>query len=288
MYRKYSLVIFLIWSSVLISQNKTAVELFPAGLHFLPLKANNQEARIGILYYPENASLKVDVGNTIDLIAIHFDDSKSKLSFGIEFMAYALSTSFEGKRLQIDALDGFFGGNAVFSRKNIDNIIYLRFRFIHNSAHLVDGSFLKKENRWKNDLFPIPYTKDFGELTIARKHTISNIALRYNVGFAYAALVRPLELEKFSMSTGFEIAFKNVFGKIFNRENSLFFADQLSFEGTPKYIGSNNLIGGIKFGDWDSKGVIFYLSYYSGRNMFSEYYYERISKFGIGFFIDFI
>jgi hypothetical protein len=288
MYRKYTLVIFLIWSCVLLSQNKRTVELFPAGLHFLPLKANNQEARIGILYYPENASLKVDVGNNIDLIAIHFNESKSKLSFGIEFMAYALSTSFEGKRLQIDALDGFFGGNAVYSKKNNDDIIFLRFRFIHNSAHLVDGSFIKTENRWKKDLLPIPYTKDFGELTIARKHLISNFSLRYNVGFAYATHVRPLELEKFSMSIGIEVAIKNVFGELFERETNLFIADYLSFEGIPKYVGSNNLLTGIKFGEWDSKGVVIYVSYYTGRNIFSEYYYERISKFGIGFFIDFI
>ena len=288
MYRKYSLVIFLIYSCVLLGQNKKAVELFPAGLHFFPLKANNQEARIGILYYPENASLKVDVGNNIDLIAFHFDESKSKLSFGIEFMAYALSTSFEGKRLQINALDGFFGGNAVYSKKNDDDVLFLRFRFIHNSAHLVDGSFIKTENRWKNDLLPIPYTKDFGELTVALKHLFNNFGLRYNVGFAYATHVRPLELEKFSMSAGIEIAFKNVFGEIFHNDNNLFIADHISFEGTPKYSGSNNLLMGIKFGEWDSKGVIIYVSYYNGRNMFSEYYYERISKFGIGFFIDFI
>jgi hypothetical protein len=46
-------------------------------------------------------------------------------------------------------------------------------------------------------------------------------------------------------------------------------------------------MAGIKFGDWDKKGIVLYTSYYSGRDMFSSYYDRRISKFGIGFSIDF-
>lgn len=288
MLKKIFIISTILLNSLLLSQNKTFAELFPAGLHFFPLKANYQEARIGIFYYPEDASLKVDIGNNIDLIAIHFPRSNSKLTFGIEFMAYALSSSFEGKRLQIDAIDGFFGGNAIFSKMMSDNKVIARFRFIHNSAHLVDGSYIKTEGKWKNDVLPIPYTKDFGELTLARKHYFDQSILQYNIGLSYASHVRPLELKKFSANFGFELALKNIFGEIFDRENNFFIADFLSFEGIPKYVGSNNLIGGIKFGEWESKGVVFYLSYYTGRNMFSEYFYEKVSKFGIGFFIDFI
>ncbi len=288
MFKKIFLISIILFNFSVLSQNKTHVELFPSGLHFLPLKANFQEARIGIFYYPEDASLKVDIGNTIDLIAIHFPQSNSKITLGIEFMAYALSSSFEGKRLQIDALDGFFGGNAVFSKMMSDNKLLARFRFIHNSAHLVDGSYIKTEGRWKNDVLPIPYTKDFGELTFARKHYVDQSILQYNIGLSYASHVRPSELKRFTASVGFELALKNVFGEIFERENNFFLADFLFFEGTPKYAGSNNLMGGVKFGEWEAKGVVIYLSYYTGRNMFSEYFYERVSKFGIGFFIDFI
>ena len=46
-------------------------------------------------------------------------------------------------------------------------------------------------------------------------------------------------------------------------------------------------MGGIKFGEWDGKGLVFYLSYYAGANPFSEYYSERINKFGLGVFVDF-
>ena len=288
MFYKYFFITIIFISSVSLSQSKTYVELFPTGLHFSPLKANFQESRIGIFYYPEDASLKVDIGNNIDLIAIHFPQNNSKLTFGIEFMAYALSSSFEGKRLQIDAIDGFFGGNAVFSKMMSENQLIARFRFIHNSAHLVDGSYIKTEGKWKNDVLPIPYTKDFGELTLAKKFYLEHSVLKINIGFAYASHVRPSELKKFSANVGFEFSKKNILGRIFDKESNLFIADFISFEGTPKYVGSNNLVGGIKFGEWESKGVVFYISYYTGRNMFSEYFYERVSKFGIGFFIDFI
>ena len=41
----------------------------------MPLKANHQEARFGILYYPENGYLKVDIGNSSDLFAISFREN---------------------------------------------------------------------------------------------------------------------------------------------------------------------------------------------------------------------
>ena len=46
-------------------------------------------------------------------------------------------------------------------------------------------------------------------------------------------------------------------------------------------------MAGLKFGDWDGKGLVFYMSYYIGANPFSEYYSNRIEKFGIGFFVDY-
>ncbi|MFZ1289514.1 MAG: DUF1207 domain-containing protein [Melioribacteraceae bacterium] len=278
------IIVLLIKSTEIISQEKN-FEFLPQGLHFLPIKANNEEARIGILYYPKNANLKVDIGNNIDLLEFNF--SQSKLTFAIEFMAYALSTNYEQKRLQIDALDGFFGGNAAFS-KNYENGKFIsRFRIIHNSAHLVDGHYDLNYNQWMNNNKPIPFTKDFGELLFGYQFYENFGTIRTYAAFSYSTLIRPAILEKWNSYFGFEISSNKIIDKTFNQDVNVFFASHFSIEGNPKYqINYNNLLG-TKFGKWDEKGIVFYLSYFYGSNPFSEYYFQRISQFGIGFFVDF-
>ncbi len=267
--------------------NDFTYKLFPSGVHFLPLKANYQEARVGILYYPDNTNLKVDIGNNVDLLLIKFPRSKSTLSLSIEFMGYALSTSYKGNRLQIDALDGFFGGNAAFS-KNYENGRFIsRFRIIHNSAHLVDGHYDKELGKWIDDKEPIPFTRDFGEMTLGYQFYPSFGSLRAYGTVAYATLVRPSEIQKWSGYFGYEVAFDKIIDKTFNEKTNLFLATQFNLVGSPKYQLNSNFMGGVKFGEWDGKGLVFYLSYYIGANPFSEYYSERINKFGIGFFVDF-
>ena len=288
------ILIYLLLLNCLTAQNNNEnkfgnvkVNFFSPGLHFLPFKANYQEARFGLLYYTDNSNLKLDIGNNVDLVRFYFPNMDATLSLSIEFMGYALSTSYRGNRLQIDALDGFFGGNAAFS-KNYENGRFIsRFRIIHNSAHLVDGHYDKILGKWIHDIKPIPFTRDFGELTLGYQFYPDFGSLRTYVTAAYATLVRPSTLQKWSTYFGYELAFKNVIDKVFNQDANLFIANQFNIVGTPTYKLNTNLMGGIKFGDWDGKGLIFYLSYYVGANPFSEYYSQRIKKFGIGFFVDF-
>ncbi|PID58983.1 MAG: hypothetical protein CR986_07200 [Ignavibacteriae bacterium] len=271
-------------SQEILEQN---VQLFSHGLHFLPFKANYQEARLGILYYTSNTNLKVDVGNNIDLVRFNFPESKSILTFAIEFMGYALSTSYRGNRLQIDALDGFFGGNAAFSKKYEKGKFISRFRIIHNSAHFVDGHYDRYLKKWINDDEPIPFTRDFGELTLGYQFYPKFGSVRTYATAAYSSLVRPSKLKRWSGYCGVEAAFDKILGETLGRKTNLFFATQFNLVGTPNYNLNSNFMSGLKFGDWDGKGLVLYLSYYSGRNPFSEYYSQRIKKFGVGFFVDF-
>jgi hypothetical protein len=269
------------------AQNGPRFTFLPGGLSFMPLKANNQEARLGVLYYTSTTNLKVDIGNAVDLLSIQFDDSKSLMAAGIEFMAYAFSKSYAGKRLQISAVDGFFGGNISFSRHFEQNKLLARFRIIHNSAHLVDGNFDTDNNIWIDGKSPIPFTKDFGEITIAHQVYYYALILKYYGGLSYASLIRPEELKRSNYHFGFELALKNVLGKIFEHDTNIFLAEHFFLDGTTKYFGNQQLLAGIKFGDWDKKGIVLYASYYSGRDMFSSFYDKKINKFGIGFSIDF-
>jgi len=269
------------------SQSDYHFIFLPGGLNFMPLKANNQEARLGVLYYPSTTNLKVDIGNTVDLLSFESNDSQSRLAAGIEFMAYAFSKSYAGKRLQISAVDGFFGGNLSYSKQFDDTRLLARFRIIHNSAHLVDGSYDTDHDAWIDGREPIPFTKDFGEITIAHQIYFETAVLKYYGGLSYATLVRPDELKKYNFHVGFEVAAPNIFGKVFNNDANLFLAEHFFLDGTAKYTGSNQLMAGMKFGDWNKKGIVIYASYYTGRDMFSSYYDRKISKFGVGFSVDF-
>ena len=203
-------------------------------------------------------------------------------------MAFGLASSYQGKRLQIDALDGFFGGNATMSYKlNPDEFFKVRFRIIHNSAHLVDGSYDLNTNTWKNNYSPVPYARDFLEPTFAYESGINSGYFRVYFSPSYSVLIRPIELKRWSFNTGVEFYLDKLIGKTFSKSNNIFCAYQFSLIGVPEYTGNNNILLGLKMGDYDSKGINVYLSYYTGIHYFSEYYVRKLQKFGIGFFIDF-
>lgn len=282
--RKLLLLFCLIYLNIS-AQNR--FELFPNDLNFQTLKANYLEPRVGVWYHVDTRNLKVDLGNTVDLFAYHLQNDNIKIAAGIDFFGYALTTSYAGNRLQIDALDGFFGGNLSLSKKYDKDELYLRFRIIHNSAHLVDGHYDKSNGGWI-DHEPIPYTRDFGEITAAYQINKISFGLKYYGSIAYATLIRPNKLEKYFFTTGFELFLKNKFGAIDEQPITPFIAYHFHLEGIPEYTGNNNFMAGVKFGRWNKTGVLLYLSYYSGKNVFSEYYYQSVSKFGLGFSVEFI
>lgn len=263
-------------------------EFLPSGLHFKPLASNVYEPRLGVLYFPDDRSLKVDIGNSIDIIMFNDLLPNTKLTFGIDFMAYGLASSYQGKRLQIDALDGFFGGNGTLSYNYDNNNIYkFRFRIIHNSAHLVDGSYNSSTGTWKNNYLPVPYAKDFAELTSVKESKISIGNYRIYFGVSYAMLIRPDLLKRWTFNSGLELYLNDVFGEVLKKEANLYVAYHYSLIGAPKYMGNNTLSAGIKLGKVYNKGINFYISYHLGMSYFSEYFSKRINKFGTGFNVEF-
>lgn len=258
-------------------------EFFPSGLNFIPLKANNRDAKIGLNYFPGNSNMKIDIGNNIDLIGFRVSDSE-RLTAGIEFLAYALSKSYLEQRLQIDAVDGFFGGNISYSKKVEDNLLTGRFSIIHNSAHLVDGHWDFSNNRWIDNYKPVPYAKDFAELIVAYSSNIYLASIRSYAGFAYSFLIRPSDIKRFNFEAGVEIGLNSLFGKSIIP----FFAHDFSLSGTSTYQGNNNSLVGIKLGKWEGEGILFFISYYNGYDVFHAYYKRKVERFGAGVSVEFL
>jgi len=280
------IVLFLLLISYAFSQNKE-FELFPGGLNFIPLKANNQEAKVGLIFFTKNNNLKLDIGNNIDLLSFHLSPNK-RLTAGVEFMAYALSTSYKGKRLQIDAIDGLFGGNLSYSMKENENRFLMRLRIIHNSAHLVDGHWDESEGKWIDDYEPVPFAKDFAEYTFAYECDSDFFVLKSYAGFSYNFLIRPSDMKRLNIHSGFEFALTKLLGTLLGQKQNVFLVHHFILGGAEKFGGNNNSLLGIKFGDWRGKGLLIYLSYYSGFDLFNAYYKTKVKRFGIGFSVDFL
>ena len=258
----------------------------PPGLQFAPLKANIQEPRIGLFKFLDASEMRVDIGNAIDIFGLDLPASNMKFRVGIDFWAYAFTTGAQGLRLQIDAVDGFFGGNLSVSKDYGNHQLECRFRILHQSAHMVDGHYIESTNSWIDNRRPIPFTRDFGELTVAHDVEQSSWRTRYYAGTAYATLVRPNAVDRYSYLAGLEASTDKVLGAISGAPTNIYVAFHLDVRGTPAYASTHQFQLGCKFGKWYGKGPTVYLGYYTGQHMFAEYYDERITTFGAGFTMD--
>ena len=283
---KKTFILFLFLLSYSFSQDKN-FEFFPGGLNFPQLKANTQEAKVGLLFFTKDNNMKIDVGNDIDLLSFRISSNK-RLTTGIEFMAYALSTSYRGKRLQINAIDGLFGGNISYSMNEDTYRVLMRLRIIHNSAHLVDGAWDGSKGKWVDNYEPVPFAKDFAEYTFAYECNSDFFTLKSYAGLSYNFLIRPADVKRLNIHCGFELALTKLLGPLLGHDENVFLAHHFILGGTNKFAGNNNSILGIKFGDWSDKGLLIYLSYYTGYDLFDVYYKRKVKRFGVGFSIDFL
>lgn len=280
------LALFLIFSSIGLGQDTLSMTtFFPSGTHFLSLRANIAEAKVGVLILADNRTLKVDIGNSLDLIKLDYKDASS-ISIGLDFMAYANAVSYREYQLQISALDGFFGGNLVYSKGAKDFRKFLRLRYLHNSAHQVDGYFDATNNQWLNNRMPVPFIRDNMEIGGAIESTGNEFHMRPYAAVSYSVHTRPRDFKKILAYTGIEVNTINHDEKA-KLPLCYFMAAQTQLSGSTAYQMSYHIQGGLKFGKWESKGILFYLSYYNGRNYFNEFYEYRLNRFSFGFFADF-
>jgi len=258
----------------------------PGGTLFPPLVANYQEPRTGVRKEAGTSRLKLDIGSSLDFIECRTDSPSERFRIGADLFTYALTTSAEGLRLQVDAVDGFFGGHIVYAGPGEDGHLSLRLRILHISGHLIDGHWDSQTMQWKDNKLPIAYTRNFGELTGRYTWAGRNAAVSAYAGFSYATLVRPDSLSRYGALLGFELRTAGLIPGVGGRPVNLYIADHLAITGIPACYGTNSLEFGVKFGDWGGSGIRFYGSYYHGLEAYSQYFYVRTDQWGLGFAFD--
>jgi hypothetical protein len=269
------------------STDTAGFEFLPAGTSFMPLVASYQEPHTGLRKEFGSSRMRLEIGTTLDLLAFRFRGAEiSDLRMGADLFAYGLTTSSQGLRLQIDAVDGLFGGHLVFRHGMRQNHFAIRLRILHHSAHFVDGHYDLDSGAWKGDREPNPYTRDFGELMLANRWSFPRISVRLYGGVSYATLARPEEVQRWAGQAGVELQYALPGDGVLGRPFSIYLADHFSLNGVPAYRGSNNLEGGVKFGRWDGPGLRFYVNYHSGLEPFGQYFDVFRQHWGAGFALD--
>lgn len=247
---------------------------FPSGTLFMPLVANHEEPRMGLSQEIGNTRMKVAIGNALDVY--EYRTGTDTLRASALFFAYALANDYRGYRLKIDAADGFFGIGFSYITASRWSV---RFRILHLSAHLVDGHYNDAQGQWRDGKLPFPFSRNYGEVVGAYQWNISGYTLRPYAGIAYAPIVKPVAIRKWSVLAGWEAHGPGT--------THLYLAHHFTLMGTPTVIGSNTVEAGIKFGRWNGRGLRLFLTYQNGWDNFGEYYNVRREAVAGGFAFDF-
>lgn len=271
---KKSFLIFILFSSIAFAQCKTTV--FPADLNIEPFSANFLEARTGAAYLLDLDKLRLDIGISRDIV--HITSDKKKYSFGADFFTYTRLRKQSNFKFPVETIDYMFGIN--FSYKIIidKKDFGFRVRISHISAHLVDGLYQADSGNWKEGRSPFVYSREFIELF--PYYRISGF--RAYVGFTYLFHTIPANFKNFILQLG-----SDYFIDCLKTENFIpFIAYDLKFSGNSKFVSTNSVNVGIKFGEADSRGFSLFFSYISGRNVHGELYDLNEKYFSFGFNLD--
>lgn len=244
-------------------------------LLFKPLSANTFEPRIGLIWHANNNRLRLDIGNSVDMVQYAIEGQKKKLTLGSDFFTYTQLRGEKNFHFPVDAVDYLFGFNVNYIDSMGNGILSSRLRLSHISAHFVDGHFDGTTGQWKDATNPRVYSREFFDLAISYEPERS---LRLYIGTLYLWHLDPTTLPKFLVYAGSE-AHLDLFAAVQG-----YAAYQFTATGVrPRH----EFQAGTKIGNWSGRGIKLFFTYYSGNSIHGEYYDRNDKYSGVGFNIDF-
>ena len=235
---------------------------FPSGMNIQPFTANFLEPKAGFSYLLGREEIRLDIGTSADIF-LHKSGNKF-LSFGADLFTYTRLRGRSSFHFPVEAIDYLFGVNSGYKIIDNDKEYGFRFRFSHISAHLVDGAFDNSIKDWRNGRNPRTYSREFIEIfPFFRINT-----LRFYTGFTYLVHVNPEFVGKGIYQLGFDYFADKLIAVI----ATPFLAYDFKLTRIDKYSGNNIITAGIKFGNYNSKGISIIVSYYAGKSIHGEYF----------------
>lgn len=268
---------------VLFAQDK--INFFPNSLNVQPYAANILEPRLGFTFKTDVNALRMDICNSQDIMWYKYDD-KTTLSFGADLFTYTLLRKEKDFHFPVDAVDYLFGVNFGYKKELENNCeIGARLRVSHISTHMVDGHLQNyRDNDGKQPLYwidSIPakvYSREFIEFIPYYRYQ----NLRVYAGYTYVFHIDPGYLGKNIYEAGLEYYFENWL----HHNASPFIAYDIKLHKVNNYVANNNLIIGLKFGNYQKKGFSIFYNFYNGMNFHGQYFKYRDKYSALGFNID--
>lgn len=272
---KFIIKLLLFFPVVIFCQSST--DLFPGSLNVQPYVANFLEPRVGVQFQLNNNELRLDIGNSLDIV--HFiQDDNSVVSIGADFFTYTLLRGEKDFHFPVDAVDYLFGINSSYKTKIYGNEFGARLRLSHISAHFVDGHFDYQTQAWRDGREPRVYSREFIELI--PYYRIED--MRFYFGYTYIFHVDPTNLGKNIFHFGAEYFYDDF---PFNNLNP-FAGYDLKLTKNEKYAATNSVVLGLKYGFSKGKGLSIYYSYFQGKSIHGEYFDFNKNYSSIGFNLD--
>jgi hypothetical protein len=263
------------------SASGNQLSFVPYGLLFKPLVANTYEPRDGILAEVGKNRLRLDIGNSTDLLQYRFAEDTSLLTMGADFFTYTLLRGEHNFHFPVDASDYFFGINFNYKKALSTGIVSSRLRISHISSHFVDGHYDNNVGEWKDSRPPVVYSREFLDGVVALEPSSLNNNARIYIGLTYLFHVDPKNLTRFIADAGLEYHTK-VWNNVYT---------YVAYQATVlKIVGTSvrhNIQAGGKIGEWEGRGLNLYASYFSGYSIHGEYFNLKDNYFALGFLIDF-
>ena len=235
---------------------------FPSGINIQPFTANFLEPKAGFSYLLGREEIRLDIGTSADIF-LHKSGNKF-LSFGADLFTYTRLRGRSSFHFPVEAIDYLFGVNSGYKIIDNDKEYGFRFRFSHISAHLVDGAFDNSIKDWRNGRNPRTYSREFIEIFPFFRIT----TLRFYTGFTYLVHVNPEFVGKGIYQLGFDYFADKLIAGI----ATPFLAYDFKLTRIDKYSGNNIIAAGVKFGNYNSKGISIIVSYYAGKSIHGEYF----------------
>lgn len=274
---KNKFILSLIFLSFCATNIYSQTEVFPDNLNFQPFAANTLEPKLGFLFHVSENQLRLDIGNSIDIVKINYCNGGS-LSFGADLFTYTFLRGESNFHFPVDAVDYLFGINAAYKTVINGNEVGARLRLSHISAHFVDGHYDGNNDAWIDGREPIVYSREFFELMPYYK--IDNLRLYFGVTYIYH--VDPEELGNDSYQIGFDYYHPEFITKNLN----LFCGYDLKLVNLYSRTANHTFNAGIKYGKPNGKGVTLYLQYYNGKNIHGEYFDLKSDYTAVGLNLD--
>ena len=242
----------------------------PSGLMFYPLRAAVLEPRIGSMYQFGDDKLRLDIGNSLDLVAYRMDRS-TELRAGADFFTYTRLRSEGRFKFPVETTDFYFGVNFTFRHQYSpqSNVLSGRLRVAHISSHISDG--------YNGDRVPFVYSREFIDVTGA--YQIGALRMYAGANLLFSSI--PDNFGVVSPQIGVDVSQP--------LSSTWTFVGGYDFRLVEIWKVTTDVHAvqaGLKVGEQYGRGIVISGYGYSGKSLHGMFYDLPDHYFGLGFQVD--